>query len=138
MTASHAPTFRRLSDDIIQTLDPPGGVYYGTIAVLLAILGFGLYAFSYQVQTGLGVAGYPVQWGVYITIFVFWIGITHSGTLISAVLFLFRAPWRTGVARASEAMTVFAIMIGGLFPIVHLGRPYFFYYLMPYVNERQL
>ena len=140
MIVSHATTFRQLSDDIVQTLDPPGGVYYGTIAVLLAVIGLGIYAFFYQVQTGLGVAGYQhsVQWGVYITNFVFWIGITHSGTLISAVLFLFRAPWRTGVARASEAMTVFAIMIGGLFPIVHLGRPYFFYYLMPYVNERQL
>ena len=140
MTGSEATTFRRLSDDIVRTLKPPGAVYYCTLAVLLAVLAFGVYAFYYQVQTGLGVAGYqhPVQWGVYITNFVFWIGITHSGTLISAVLFLFRAPWRTGVARASEAMTVFAIMIGGLFPIVHLGRPYFFYWLMPYINERQL
>ena len=140
MTARPGTEFRRLSDDIVRTLDPPGAVYYGTIAVLLAILGFGVYAFYYQVQTGLGVAGYQhsVQWGVYITNFVFWIGITHSGTLISAVLFLFRAPWRTGVARASEAMTVFALMIGALFPIIHLGRPYFFYWLIPYINERQL
>lgn len=140
MTGSESTTFRRLSDDIVRTLNPPGAVYYCTLGVLLAVLAFGVYAFYYQVQTGLGVAGYQhsVQWGVYITNFVFWIGITHSGTLISAVLFLFRAPWRTGVARASEAMTVFAIMIGGLFPIVHLGRPYFFYWLMPYINERQL
>ena len=75
---------------------------------------------------------------MYITNFVFWIGITHSGTLISAVLFLFRARWRTGVARASEAMTVFAIMTGALFPIVHLGRPWLFYWLLPYPNERGL
>ena len=87
-----------------------------------------------------GVAGYqpPILWAVYITNFVFWIGITHSGTLISAVLFLCRARWRTGVARAAEAMTVFAIVTGGLFPIIHLGRPWFFYWLLPYPNERQL
>ena len=91
-------------------------------------------------RNGLGVAGYqpPILWGVYITNFVFWIGITHSGTLISAVLFLFRARWRTGVARASEAMTVFAIMTGALFPIVHLGRPWLFYWLLPIPSERGL
>jgi len=95
------PTFRRLSDDIVRTLKPPGRVHYGTIAVLLGVIGLGLYAFFYQVKNGLGVAGYQhsVQWGVYITNFVFWIGITHSGTLISAVLFLFRARWRTGSGR---------------------------------------
>ena len=75
---------------------------------------------------------------MYITNFVFWIGITHSGTLISAVLFLFRARWRSGVARASEAMTVFAIMTGALFPIVHLGRSWRFYWLMPFPNDRGL
>ena len=78
MTGSESTTFRRLSDDIVRTLKPPGVVYYCTLGVLLAVLAFGVYAFYYQVQTGLGVAGYqhPVQWGVYITNFVFWIGIT--------------------------------------------------------------
>ena len=124
----------------MRTLAPPGSVYVGTVTVLLAVVGFGVYAFYHQVQIGLGVAGYqhPILWGVYVTNFVFWIGITHSGTLISAVLFLFRARWRTGVARVSEAMTVFAILVGALFPIVHLGRPWFFYWLVPYPNERQL
>ena len=128
------------TDDILRTLGRPGRAYVLTVAGLLAVLALGLYAFTRQVRTGLGVAGYqpPILWGVYITNFVFWIGITHSGTLISAVLFLFRARWRTGVARASEAMTVFAIMTGALFPIVHLGRPWLFYWLLPYPNERGL
>ena len=129
-----------VTDDILGKLGRPGAPYFMAVAGLLAVLGFGVYAFAYQTQVGLGVAGYqpPILWGVYITNFVFWIGITHSGTLISAVLFLFRARWRTGVARASEAMTVFAIMTGALFPIVHLGRPWLFYWLLPIPNERGL
>ena len=128
------------TDDILRTLGRPGRAYFCTLAVLLGILALGIYAFAQQVQLGLGVAGYqhPILWGVYITNFVFWIGITHSGTLISAVLYLFRARWRTGVARASEAMTVFAIMTGALFPIIHLGRPWLFYWMLPYPNDRQL
>jgi len=128
------------TDDILRTIGRPGRAYFLTLAGLLVVLAWGAYAFAQQVQLGLGVAGYhhPILWGVYITNFVFWIGITHSGTLISAVLYLFRARWRTGVARASEAMTVFAIVTGGLFPIIHLGRPWLFYWLLPYPNERQL
>jgi molybdopterin-containing oxidoreductase family membrane subunit len=93
-----------------------------------------------QVNNGLAVTGLhnPVMWGAYITTFVFWVGIAHSGTLISAILFLFRARWRTAVSRAAEAMTVFAVMTAGLFPIIHLGRPWFFYWLLPYPNQRGL
>ena len=128
------------TDDILRTLGRPGRAYFFTLAVLLGILALGIYAFARQAQLGLGVAGYqhPILWSVYITNFAFWIGITHSGTLISAVLYLFRARWRTGVARASEAMTVFAIMTGALFPIIHLGRPWLFYWMLPYPNDRQL
>ena len=87
-------------------------------------------------KDGLGLAGYtpPVMWAVYITTFVFWVGIGHAGTLISAILFLFRSPWRTAVYRAAEAMTVFAVMTAGLFPIIHIGRQWFFYWLLPYPN----
>ena len=73
---------------------------------------------------------------VYITTFVFWIGIGHAGTLISAILFLFRSPWRTAVYRSTEAMTVFAVMTAALFPIIHIGRQWFFYWLLPYPNQR--
>ena len=91
-------------------------------------------------KDGLGLAGYtpPVIWSVYITTFVFWVGIGHAGTLISAILFLFRSPWRTAVYRATEAMTVFAVMTAGLFPIIHIGRQWFFYWLLPYPNQRFL
>ena len=132
--------FSAVTDEILRTLGRPGRAYVGTLICLAAVLAVAVYAFLYQVRVGLGVAGYqhPALWGIYNTNFVFWIGITHSGTLISAVLFLLRARWRTGVARASEAMTVFAIMTGALFPIVHLGRPWLFYWLLPYPNERQL
>ena len=99
----------------------------------------GILTFLVLVKDGLGHAGYqpPVFWSVYITTFVFWVGIGHAGTLISAILFLFRSPWRTAVYRSTEAMTVFAVMTAGLFPIIHIGRQWIFYWLLPY-PERAL
>ena len=93
-----------------------------------------------QIYSGLGVTGLrqPVMWAIYITNFVFWVGIAHSGTLISAILFLFRTKWRTAVYRAAETMTIFAVATAGLFPLIHLGRVWFFYWLLPYPNERYL
>jgi molybdopterin-containing oxidoreductase family membrane subunit len=75
-------------------------------------LAWAIFAWGYQLKTGLGVAGinHPVGWGIYITNFVFWVGIAHSGTLISAVLFLLRCRWRNSIARSAEAMTIFAVM----------------------------
>jgi molybdopterin-containing oxidoreductase family membrane subunit len=78
------------------------------------------------------------MWGGYITTFVFWVGIAHSGTLISAVLYLFRAHFRMPIYRVAEAMTVFAVLTAGLFPLIHLGRVWYFYWLMPYPNERAI
>lgn len=102
------------------------------LALLLALL--------YQVKTGMGVTGLkePVNWGLYIANFVFWVGIGHAGTLISAILFLVRARWRDSVSRSAEAMTVFAVMTAGLFPLIHLGRIWRFYYIIPYPSQRQL
>jgi molybdopterin-containing oxidoreductase family membrane subunit len=130
----------RVDDDILGTLGPPGRALGAVFLLLLGVLALAAYAWAHQLRTGLGVAGYrpPIQWAVYITNFVFWVGIAHSGTLISAVLYLLRARWRTAVSRAAEAMTVFAVMTAGLFPIIHLGRPWLFYWLMPYPNQRQL
>ncbi|NNG15408.1 MAG: polysulfide reductase NrfD, partial [Gemmatimonadales bacterium] len=107
-------------------------------AVILFLIGLG--TFVALLKIGLGLAGYtpPVMWSVYITTFVFWVGIGHAGTLISAILYLFRSPWRTAVYRATEAMTVFAIMTAGLFPIIHIGRQWVFYWLLPYPNQRLL
>jgi molybdopterin-containing oxidoreductase family membrane subunit len=88
----------------------------------------------------MGVTGLqrPVFWGFYIVDFVFWIGISHAGTLISAILRLTDAAWRKPVTRAAEAITVFALMIGGMFPIIHLGRAWLFYWLLPYPNARMI
>ena len=90
------------------------------------------------VGVGIGLLGVnsPVAWGTMIVTFVFWIGIGHAGTLISAILFLFRQKWRTSVARTAEAMTVFAVMTAGLFPLLHTGRPWLDYWLFPYPNQR--
>src|SRR5215831_7614938 len=88
---------------------------------MLAMLGFML---GYQITTGVGVWGNmrPVMWGWDIINFVWWIGIGHAGTLISAILFLLRQRWRTAVNRASEAMTIFAVMCAGIYPGLHVGR----------------
>jgi len=90
------------------------------------------------ISTGIGLLGvnHPVGWGTMIVTFVFWIGIGHAGTLISAILFLFRQKWRTSVARTAEAMTVFAVMTAGIFPLIHTGRPWLDYWLFPYPNQR--
>jgi len=89
--------------------------------------------------TGIGTTGisHPVGWGVFIINFVFWIGIGHAGTLISAILFLFRQNWRTAINRSAEAMTIFAVLTALIFPLMHTGRPYFaIYWLLPLPNGR--
>ena len=137
---AQAAVFRRVNRDILATLQPPGLGWMALFSLVLLVLAAGAAAWIYQIRTGLGVAGYvpPVMWAVYITDFVFWVGIAHSGTLISAILFLFRAQFRTAVYRIAETMTVFAVMTAGLFPLIHLGRVWYFYYLVPYPNERLL
>jgi molybdopterin-containing oxidoreductase family membrane subunit len=102
-------------------------------AVLLAMLG-------HLFLTGIGVWGLnmPVAWGFDITNFVFWVGIGHAGTLISAILFLFRQKWRTAINRFAESMTIFAVICAGLFPAVHVGRPWLAYWLFPLPNRMQM
>jgi molybdopterin-containing oxidoreductase family membrane subunit len=103
-----------------------------------AALALGVAAVGYLTVTGIGVWGLnrSVGWAFDITNFVFWIGIGHAGTLISAILFLFRQRWRTSVNRSAEAMTIIAVICAGLFPIIHMGRPWLFYWIVPYPNER--
>jgi Ni/Fe-hydrogenase subunit HybB-like protein len=124
--------------DVLKLLAKPGRGYFMLLALTIAGVAIGLLTFGNQIYTGFGVTnlGNPVGWGVYITCFVFWVGIAHSGTLISAVLYLFRARWRQSIYRTAEAMTVFAVMTAGLFPLIHLGRPWLAYYLIPYPNQR--
>jgi molybdopterin-containing oxidoreductase family membrane subunit len=133
-------SYQEVNEEVLKTLSPPSPRYWLLIAGLLAVIGAGALAFLYQTLRGMGVAGLnsPVAWATYITNFVFWVGIAHSGTLISAILYLFRVDWRTSIYRSSEAMTIFAIMTAGLFPLIHLGRVWVFYYILPYFNYRHL
>ncbi len=94
----------------------------------------------YLLAKGVGIWGIniPVGWCFAITSFVWWIGIGHAGTLISAILVLLHQKWRTSINRIAEAMTIFAVMCAGTFPLLHLGRPWYFYWLLPYPNTMQL
>ena len=121
-------------------MSPPGKVYPAIIAFWFMGILVGLCCWAYQIFMGLGVEGvnHPIAWGTYLVNFVFFVGLAHSGTLISAILFLFRARWRTAISRSAEAMTVFAVMVAGLFPFIHLGRLWVVYWILPYPNQRTL
>jgi molybdopterin-containing oxidoreductase family membrane subunit len=124
---------------IVLTRRTPRGWYVGFgIAFLLVMLL--LYAIGHLVTTGIGVWGVnaPVGWGFAIINFVWWIGIGHAGTLISAILLLLRQEWRTSINRFAEAMTLFAVACAGLFPLLHVGRPWLAYWLLPYPNTMGL
>jgi molybdopterin-containing oxidoreductase family membrane subunit len=113
----------------------PKGFWIGFAGFFLLALFF-LWSVTYLLVVGVGKVGIdiPVAWGTMITNVVWWIGIGHAGTLISAVLLLFRQHWRASINRFAEAMTLLALAMAGLFPILHLGRPWFFYWLMPLPN----
>jgi len=140
MSQAMTVTFSKTNAAVMRMLEKPGAKWWAVFVFDLLVLAIGAACFIYQMRTGLGVAGYrhPVFWAVYITNFVFWVGIAHSGTLISAILYLFRARFRMSIYRIAEAMTVFAVATAGLFPIIHLGRPWLFYWLFPYPNQREL
>jgi len=110
--------------------------YWITLGVTGSITGLLGMMLTYLVATGIGVWGNnrPIGWAWDITNFVFWIGIGHAGTLISAILFLFRQKWRTSINRSAEAMTLFAVMCAGIFPLFHTGRPWRAYWLFPVPN----
>jgi molybdopterin-containing oxidoreductase family membrane subunit len=108
--------------------------WIGGFAVAFLLVMLLLYAVTYLLAAGVGIWGIriPVAWGFAIVNFVWWIGIGHAGTLISAILLLLHQEWRTSINRFAEAMTLFAVACAGMFPLLHLGRPWFFYWLFPY------
>ncbi|HYE98485.1 MAG TPA: NrfD/PsrC family molybdoenzyme membrane anchor subunit, partial [Planctomycetota bacterium] len=122
----------KISEAVLRRRTPRGWIV--GLAVSFTLLLVFLYAILVLLRYGVGVWGVnvPVAWGFAIVNFVWWIGIGHAGTLISAVLLLLRQDWRTSINRFAEAMTLFAVACAGLFPILHLGRPEFFYWLIPY------
>ena len=119
---------------------PTPAIWLLLFAVNFGLLMLLLYGIVYLLTYGVGIWGIdiPVAWGFAITNFVWWIGIGHAGTLISAILLLLHQKWRTSINRLAEAMTIFAVMCAGLFPLLHLGRPWFFYWLIPYPDTMGL
>ncbi len=141
--SEHVPatvTQKSLDADILRMLEPPGKIWWSVLMLDLLILAIAVVALRNEIVLGLGVGGWtrPVMWASYITNFVFWVGIAHCGTLVSAILFLFRSHFRRAVYRVAEAMTVFGVLTAGLFPLIHTGRPWFGYWLVPYPNQRGL
>ena len=131
--------FHQVSEDIISPIErKPGRMWYVGFFFALTMLAFGIFSVSWSVYWGLGTWGVnrTIGWGWDITNFVWWVGIGHAGTLISAILLLFRQGWRTGVNRAAEAMTIFAVMCAGQFPIFHMGRVWMAFFCLPYPNSR--
>jgi Ni/Fe-hydrogenase subunit HybB-like protein len=134
-------SFRSISETVCRVTEnkAPRGWW---IAFMLAssFLGIMTIAIAYLFWTGVGVWGNnaPVYWAWDITNFVWWIGIGHAGTLISAVLFLFRQKWRTAINRFSEAMTIFAVICALIFPGIHVGRAWYAYYMLPIPNEMSI
>ena len=117
----------------------PRGWYFG-FAIAFALLMLLTYAVFWLFAIGVGIWGIniPVGWGFAIVNFVWWIGIGHAGTLISAILLLLRQRWRTSINRFAEAMTLFAVACAGLFPLLHMGRPWLAYWMAPYPNTMGL
>src|SRR5688572_13602903 len=135
-------TFSSVTDKIASialSRRTPTGWFIGFgLAFMLVMMLF--YTIGYLVIKGVGIWGIniPVGWGFDILNFVWWIGIGHAGTLISAILLLLRQEWRTSINRFAEAMTLFAVACAGLFPLMHLGRPWLFYWLYPYPNTMKM
>src|SRR5262245_1414199 len=134
------PDTHKLRDDLLRPVVETSAKFYVAVVLLGGMVLAGVSTWFYQAYNGLTVTGdnWPVYWGFHETNFVFWIGISHAGTLISAILRLVNATWRRPVTRCAEIITVFALMIGALFPLVHLGRPWLAFFLIPYPSERQL
>jgi molybdopterin-containing oxidoreductase family membrane subunit len=124
----------KISKIVLDIHTPIGWVVaFGLGSILLMVY---LISVTYLFIYGVGIWGIniPVGWGFAIVTFVWWIGIGHAGTLISAILFLLRQDWRTSINRFAEAMTLFAVACAGMYPILHLGRPWVFYWIIPYPN----
>ncbi len=134
-------SYKEVNDDVVRTMTQTGKWYYIALAgAVSGFLAFWILPWAYQIYKGQGVSGLntPDFWGIYLTNFVFWIGISHSGTLLSAILFITKTPWRRSIYRSAEAMTFFSVATAAVFIFVHMGRPWNFYWTMPYPNQRQL
>jgi Ni/Fe-hydrogenase subunit HybB-like protein len=131
--------YHQITEDIIRPIENrPSKLWWIGFLTAVLLLCFGIFSVTREVIYGVGQwnLNKTVGWGWDITNFVWWVGIGHAGTLISAILLLFRQGWRTGVNRAAEAMTIFAVMCAGQFPIWHMGRVWMCFFIFPYPNTR--
>jgi len=130
----------RIERDVAATMTRTSWRYWLGLGVSVGLVLAGGLAWSLALRHGLGVFGLnePVMWGALITTFVFFIGVSHSGTLVSAILYFARSPLRAGIGRSAEAMTVITILTAGLYPIIHIGRSWLFYFVLAYPSQRQL
>src|SRR6187401_2118439 len=131
--------YHQVTEDILRPIETaPSKLWKIGFSVAVLLLRFGVYSVYREVIYGIGQwnLNKTIGWGWDITNFVWWVGIGHAGTLISAILLLFRQGWRTGVNRAAEAMTIFAVMCAGQFPIFHMGRVWMAFFVLPYPNSR--
>ncbi len=140
MTPAASLPMPAIERDTLATFKTPGRRYWLALLTAAGITALGTWTFAILMKRGLGITGLdePVMWGGLIASFVAFIGISHSGTLVSAILYFTRSPLRSSVGRSAEAMTVIAIMTAGLYPLMHMGRTWFAFWLLPYWNQRQL
>ena len=132
-------TNSQVTEDIVKPIEAkPGKLWYAGITISSLVLLLGTAAIIYTVWMGIGTWGEnrTIGWAWDITNFVWWVGIGHAGTFISAILLIFRQRWRTSINRAAEAMTIFAVMCAGLFPLIHMGRFLYGFFILPYPNTR--
>ena len=131
-------TYHQISVDVAKPIEGQANKQWWIVfSISMVLFLWGVGCMIYTISTGIGVWGLnkTVGWAWDITNFVWWIGIGHAGTLISAVLLLFRQKWRMGINRSAEAMTIFSVMQAGLFPLIHMGRPWLAYWVLPIPNQ---
>ena len=132
-------TYGQITNDIIGAVESsPTRAWKIVVTLTGLVMTYGMFMIGWTVWFGIGEWGLnrTVGWGWDITNFVWWIGIGHAGTLISAILLLFRQKWRMSINRAAEAMTIFAVICAGLFPVFHMGRVWIAFFTLPYPNSR--
>jgi len=133
--------FTDIHDDVVRSLVVTGRKYYITLGcAIFVLLTCFFFPWFYQLFYGIGAAGMnsPTVWGTYLASFIFWIGLSHSGTLLSCVLHITNSQWRKAMYRSAEAMTLFSLMVAAMMVMVHLGRPWFIHWSVPYPNQMEL
>jgi len=141
MAESNDLKYTDIHRDVVRSILETGPTYYATLAttVSLTLVCF-FFPWFYQLYYGIGAAGMnqPNVWGTYLASFIFWIGLSHSGTLLSCVLHLTNSAWRKAMYRSAEAMTLFSLMVAATMVMVHLGRPWFVHWSVPYPNQMEM